>query len=519
MTQLPFDDARQLQGQLEADVCVVGAGAAGIVVGLRLAQAGYTTLLLEGGGTEESQWTDSHFPSSNLGASYHDLSECRTHRFGGTTHEYGGFSRPVSARDFDPVPGSELATWPMTYEDLAPWVDRARHLVGFEADDFDLDTRLRQAEMPEAPSDGGIAETSVFARPDPQLRAYSRLFADDLASQRRLRIILHALVTHIRLSPAGGSVTALDAATEGGNQLSVRARCYVLACGGVENARLLLDSNEVLPEGIGNRSGMLGRCLMDHPHVERGRVRFDDGPPLHLVLPEADKHDFAACITVPQAVTDEAGCFSYFCRLLPIEHQSAGEEAVRKLIAARRRPFSREFSSAALGAAKDPLPATLAASRLFGVRPREFVLNHRIEQAPNPSSRIVLLDERDELGRRLVGVDWHLSDVDVRTFEVGQAHALEYLESIGASRIRASQVSESVLADAGSTYWHNMGTTRMSTHPSDGVVDPNCRVHGVDNLYVAGSSVFCRGTFSPPTMTIVAFGLRLAAHLQESWSR
>ena len=505
-------DARRLDPDsvLHADVCVVGGGAAGIVLALQLSAAGHRTLLLEAGGLDADSWTTELFRGDNLGMPYWSLDECCGHRFGGTTYKYAGHSKPVSPRDFAPVPGMPLATWPITHDDVAPWVAEAELVLGYQPVDFDVTTRVQRAGMRQPAEYPNLAETSLFVRDDAVVKPYPRRFADAIGAARNLEIVLHAVVTRVALDPEGKCVTGLDVGAEGGASFAVEAREYVLACHAVENARLLLDSDDVAAGGIGNASGVLGRCFMDHPHVDAGRVHFSHDAPAHLVYPEAARHGFAACIATPQRVTDAASCFQYFCRLLPVEHDHAGAQAVARLTRTWRHPRSPAFRRSLGTTVRDPVHASIGLARGAGVRPREFVLNHRIEQAPNPDSRIVLLDDRDALGRRRAGVDWQLCDTDARTLEVGQAAALRYLERIGATRLRGSRTDVEFVATRGATYWHHIGTTRMSELPADGVVDRDCRVHGVDNLSVAGSSVFCRATFSPPTMTIVAFALRLA---------
>ena len=507
-----FVDARRLDAGtvLEADICVVGAGAAGIVLALQLSAAGHRTLLLEAGGLDADSWTTELFRGDNLGMPYWSLDECREHRFGGTTYKYGGHSLPVTRRDFAPVPGVPLASWPITYGDVAPWVAHAERMLGYEQADFDVSACLKRAGWPDPVSHPNLAETSVFARDAATVKPYPRRFADAIAAARNLEIVVHAVVTRVALDPAGQRVVGLDVGTESGRSVHVDAREYVLACHAVENARLLLDSDDVVAGGIGNPSGLLGRCFMDHPQVDAGRVHFSRGVPRHLVYPDASRHGFAACVTAPQRVTDAASCLQYFCRLLPVEHEHRAAAAAATLTRTWRHPRGRAFRGALGVTVRDPGHASIGLARVAGIRSREFVLNHRIEQAPNPESRIVLVDERDALGRRRAGVDWQLCDVDARTLEVGQAAALRYLERIGATRVRGARTDVEFLAAAGATYWHHIGTTRMSESPADGVVDRDCRVHGVGNLSVAGSSVFCRATFSPPTMTIVAFALRLA---------
>jgi choline dehydrogenase-like flavoprotein len=370
-------DARALArgSVLDADVCVVGAGAAGIVLGLRLAAAGHRTLLLEAGGMEEDTWTTDLFAGPNLGLPYFGLGESRAHRFGGTTYKYGGYSKPVVPRDFAPVPGVPLATWPIGYDDLAPWVDEALVLLGHHPEDFCPSTRLRNAGFSGPPSDDGAGRTEVFVRDADSEKPYPVRFAQQLHDARNLQIALHAVVTRVCLDPSGSRVLHLEAGSERGTTIRIHARHYVLACHAVENARLLLDSDDVVPQGIGNQSGLLGRCFMDHPHVDAGRAHFARGVPTYLVYPAMVRHGFAACISVPKEITDRAGCLQYFCRLLPVEHNQPGAEAVHILTRGWRHPRSRKFRRAIAQATRDPGPALLAAARSAGFRSRAFVIN------------------------------------------------------------------------------------------------------------------------------------------------
>jgi choline dehydrogenase-like flavoprotein len=147
-------------------------------------------------------------------------------------------------------------------------------------------------------------------------------------------------------------------------------------------------------------------------------------------------------------------------------------------------------------------------------------LTTRIEPAPNPDSRVMLVRERDELGMQRVALDWRLSDVDRRnvrrTLEIFGAE----VGAAGIGRVR-------ILYDEDESGWpadlnggqHHMGTTRMSNDPKQGVVDTNCRVHGLSNLFVAGSSVFPTASGATPTLMLVALALRLADHLKAAMPR
>jgi choline dehydrogenase-like flavoprotein len=481
------------------------------VLALDLARAATGRCCSKPGGMDEDRWTRQLFEAPNVGSPYRPLGNAQGHRFGGTTYKYGGHFAPVTQRDFDPVPGAPLAAWPVTFAEVEPWTVRAEHLLGLQPEDFDAERRTREVGIaPPDPRLGTVAGTALFARNRSDYEPFPQRFAADLVQARDLEVVLRAVVIGIELDARGDHVHSLTVRTQSGSCATVVADASVLASHSVENARLLLDGSRVA-DGLGNRSGWVGRCFADHPHLDSGTVHFPGVVPWHLVYPAMERRGFVTMLTVPQAVTDAAGCFQYFCRLLPLG--APADLAIDAVARGWRRPWTPRSRRAIRSLARSRRTTAHAAVWAAGVASRTFLLSRRIEQAPNPSSRIVLSGERDALGRRRAAVDWHLEDTDFRTLEVGQATALRYLERIGATRIRPSRRDPAFVAGHGSTYWHYIGTTRMASSPSEGVVDADSRVHGVDNLFVAGSSVFCRATFVPPTLTIVALALRLAHHL------
>jgi choline dehydrogenase-like flavoprotein len=139
----------------------------------------------------------------------------------------------------------------------------------------------------------------------------------------------------------------------------------------------------------------------------------------------------------------------------------------------------------------------------------------RIDPAPNPASRITLSDERDALGQRRAQLDWRLDSLDKHSVN-------RTLEIMGAALGRAGLGRLQIVSDDDTTWpedirggWHHMGTTRMSDDPKQGVVDKHCQVHGISNLFVAGSSVFPTAGSGTPTMTLVSLALRLADRIKE----
>ena len=147
---------------------------------------------------------------------------------------------------------------------------------------------------------------------------------------------------------------------------------------------------------------------------------------------------------------------------------------------------------------------------------RAIFFMNELEQAPNPASRVRLIEQRDALGMPRVQLEWRLSGLDKRS--IRRAHELLARElgraGLGRLQLMLSEDEHRWPPELGGGR-HHMGTTRMHRDPARGVVDPDCRVHGVGNLYVAGSSVFPTVGAANPTLTIVALALRLADHLVE----
>jgi choline dehydrogenase-like flavoprotein len=138
-----------------------------------------------------------------------------------------------------------------------------------------------------------------------------------------------------------------------------------------------------------------------------------------------------------------------------------------------------------------------------------FKLNHMTEQVPNPDSRIRLSGEKDRLGRNRIQLDWRLSGIDVRSIIRSQEIIDEQLRKAGLGQLQITMQDESNTQGVQGG-WHHMGTTRMHADPKQGVVDTDCRVHGISNLYIAGPSVFPTCGYANPVLTIVALSIRLA---------
>ena len=313
-----------------------------------------------------------------------------------------------------------------------------------------------------------------------------------------------------------------------GRRLQVKAKLFVLATGGIENARLLLLSNGRHADGIGNERGLVGRYFMEHPRFLAGSIQ-----PARRDLPLRfyKKHEIAqsfvrAHLVLSQETQRAEELVDVQVRLEPVydsRYRRAADSSGANSLAYMFASLGRGKAPDELGTHVRNVMADLDAIALASWRKLRYddiplddiQLYPRIDPTPSPDSRVTLADATDALGRRRARLDWQLHPNDMksvrRTLEILGAE----LGRAGLGRVQIGWEDDERWPPDTSGGWHHMGTTRMSADASSGVVDADCRVHGMGNLYVAGSSVFATAGSGTPTLTIVALALRLAEHVME----
>jgi choline dehydrogenase-like flavoprotein len=527
-------DARSVadQASLECDLCIVGAGAAGIAVADRLLNSGLKICLVESGGEEPHVRTQNLYRGRSTGHPYFRLNVCRFRMLGGSTNRWGGWCRPLDPIDFEQREWVSDSGWPIDELDLAPFSQAAAALLRLPTERFDLD--YWHGRMPPPfPLQGGAFENSIVQY-SPQVNFWEE-YGAGLRRSPAVTVLAHANVTEILLEPRSSRVRGVRVRTLAGREFEVAARAVVLATGGIENARLLLASREARPAGLGNEHDLVGRHFMEHLHVRAGhlvparaavRRDFYARPPWAVdmaqgfITPTADAQrrlGLLSCSISVEAASHRIGT-SY---LWPPEILFGPVRLYRKLSRGRAAPLAGRLDLIAENAYqfRSKLVTGRAARRALrtvshrsgSTGTRVFSLYVRAEQAPDPSSRLTLDRSRDALGMPQVVLDWRVSDRDTDSV---LAWLSTLAEEIAGRRLGLVVPPSPDLTDGIIGGPHHMGTTRMSAEPRRGVVDEQCRVHSLDNLYVAGSSVFATGGYANPTLTIVALALRLADHLR-----
>ena len=373
-----------------------------------------------------------------------------------------------------------------------------------------------------------------------------RRYGEELTRSDRVRIVRDAPVAHIQLTGDGNSVDWIEVAAPDGSRTTVRGRSYVLALGGLETTRLLLASNDLRQAGIGNDSDHLGRNYMSHLCATSGTISFA-GPPdgvaydyaqddegiyvrRRLWLSEAAQREFKLLNTtfrthLPEPADPRHG--DAILSAMFLVKDMVLYEYSRKFV---ENPVSLRGRLSHVGnIARQPLrlasfgtnwlrKRTFAERKLpsvvLGSRDNRYELEFHAEQAPNPDSRLTLSGERDAFGMPRLKVDWRVTELDMESLQRSYDLLARELRSSGAGRLDFDREKLVVKAKRhGIVGGHHIGTTRMSADPRQGVVDPDCRVHGVGNLYVASSAVFPTSGQANPTLTLLALTFRLAEHL------
>lgn len=477
-------DARKLDNGtlIEGDICIVGAGAAGISMALQWMNSPYKVVLLEGGGFALDEKVQELYDGKETGQPYYPLKAMRLHYFGGTTGHWGGFCSPLEHIDFikrDWVPNSG---WPIKRSDLDTFYARSQEILDLGPYDYSVEYwQKKDPSLKPILSDNSVIWNKMWQFSKPVSR-FGKKYKDTIVNAKNIHLYTYANVTDITANDGISHIKEVTVKNYAGKEHKVRAKIFVLACGAIQNSRMLLASDKQAAKGLGNDNDLVGRYFMEHIEI------FGSGE-LWLKKPDALK----------------------LYMLNPVTRAPRAELAVTEKQQTEHRILNGTISLAPLLKEGEKL---LPPNSVYPA----FQLITRIEQMPNPESRVTLSDDKDSLGVPRATLHWQLSPLDKKSIRkiymlFGQQAGKE-----GVGRVKLSEF----LRDENDLSWpsftgggqHHMGTTRMSDNPKEGVVDANCKVHSISNLYIAGSSCFATGGAPNPTLTLVALSLRLSDHLK-----
>ena len=359
------------------------------------------------------------------------------------------------------------------------------------------------------------------------------VYREQLRTASNVTVYLHANALRLRSNENGSHVEGVEAVSLTGQKYTVNARDYVLACGGIENARLLLLSRDAHPGGLCNEHDVVGRYFMEHPTVSAGAILSGQSQKVQDVFSPGlvGGRLVEVGLGLSPQIQETRRCLNAVARASPVLTRDSTQAMREVLWFLKHRRVHQEvsmfhdmawFKERIGDIARDPLGIIANLFRHAAGRPKRFrvdslLLQIRTEQAPNPDSRVTLSGVTDALGQQRAHLHWELTMRDKLTMRVAAEAFDGELRRLGLGELRMAPwlaSDELVWPPDMVGGHHHMGTTRMSDDPRTGVVNSDCRTHAVDNLFVAGSSVFPTAGYANPTMTLLALAIRLADHLR-----
>jgi choline dehydrogenase-like flavoprotein len=532
--------------ELTCDVCIIGSGAAGITLARELGKRGIDTICISGGAAKASAADEDlyrgHIP--NFGA-HEPLEENRARVFGGSTTLWGGRLVPFDPIDFEKREFVPLSGWPISYKEMARYIPRASKLCESPEHSYEL---AADSSPNDLPSEIGPSIVSNHCERWSMPTDFAQRYTAELRHSEHVRILFDLHCVDLELNEPLASVQRVETRSIGGVRKFIRARTVVLAAGGLENPRLLLASRRQMREGIGNQYDLVGRCYMGHIIGTHGFLRLNSKrlPPFFRLL----KDEHGIYMRRRLWLTPEAQRDRRIMNIIAYPYRTSSDDPQHRdpvlsllhLAGTRPEQLRRDGLYTTLAhlrnvAISNPLALADAGRQLWGRfrgSPRlPFVLPYRRhnreaisfqgEHAPNLESRVVLSDRTDQFGMPRLEPRVAFSEIDSVTVLKFYSILDNSLQKLGLGRVEfAESELRKCLYQATTNYdshAHHIGTTRMSDNPREGVVDSNCRVHGIENLYIAGSSVFATSGHANPTLTILALTLRLADCLIAARSR
>lgn len=537
---IPFSTAGNIP---DCDVCIVGAGPVGIALALACERRGLSVLVIESGQEAPDRFAAALAAGHAVNAQHHAPTAIAMHRgFGGTSRWWGGRCVPLDDIDFTRRPHVSGPAWPIAHSDIVAWHEPAAEFFGIAAARF---------VAPAGPwNEFGDARCDQLERWTPEIDAGARHRAH-LTASASITVLLGATVTELHLSEDGRRIDALTVA-DAHRRTVIKPERIALACGGLETTRLLLHAQQRRPELFGGTDGALGRGYMGHLSGKIADLVLADPTAVSVHDFFLDQNVFVRrrlTLKKEAQLRERLLNIAFWADNPPLFAAGHGNGVLsmawlalaipsvgRRLVAegvrlnhvgpaphqwlhhignVGRAPFSTAREIAAILHAR-LLSSPRKPGFLTKSRNGRYALHYMAEQAPNRESRVTLSSRSDALGLPFLDIDLRYTNADVQS--ALRAHDVldRSLQQAGLGRLEyrdAPDARPTRIMQQATDGYHQVGTTRMGLTAQDSVVDADCRVHGISNLYVSSSSVFPGSGQANPTFVAVALAMRLAAHL------
>ena len=527
---------------VNADICIIGAGMAGITIARELMNTSKTVVVLESGQVEETPAAQELTDGTSIGEKYFELSTTRFRVLGGNSHRWAGWCRPLDPIDFENRPWVEDSGWPISADDLAPYFVDAHKVCQVEVANYDLEkveSVVPQLYRPPFTNDDVVTVMWTHSPPT----KFGVAYRAQLEEAANVTVHLGATVTN--LDGSDPSIVPSVTVRTDNSTYAVKAKTIVIALGGLETPRLLLTSTDATPAGYGNQNDVVGRYFMEHPHLLCGNVQITKMPSNRPSVLALDKGlggirarlalqrpsgDVKFALSVSPELQRANELLNVSVHFTVVHHARTESDTITslRLIVGNLRSPLRMYRQVRAGAIPGGLSVHVK-NILKGIpevvrvlidniirKPRQIGLFVQAEQSPNPNSRVLIdPDNLDRYGVPKLVLDWRLRETDKRSIRKTQELISGQLEAAGVGHVEPAAwlASEGWGDDLGGGH-HHIGTARMGADPKTSVVDSNGLIHGSSNVYIGDASVFPTAGFANPGLTTVAMALRLADHLK-----
>lgn len=488
-----FNEAWPRVAEARYDVCICGAGAAGITIARKLAARGKKVLLLEGGGLSYSDESQDHYKGRSVGPHpFWWFETARSRFFGGSSNCWTGVCGIMDPVTFEKNSDERrLPGWPISREEILGGLDEAKEILDIPGANF---SRSKQPDF-----DSPWFDRYPFAM-SPPTRFFEK-YGSEIKQSKQIDAFDNANLVDLRLSDDLAGVKHLLVRNYNGKIAEVSASQYVMALGAIENARMLLNANKQVSSGLGNNTGMVGRCFMESLNAPIGRFLITDPEFWQRATNSGGQREIALVMT--EELIRQKDINSGVINFTPNSQvDSYGRLRVLK-------QFLRDT------ACKSPTVTELARRFNDFDCPGDGIIHSLIEQEANPNSRVTLTDDVDAFGVPRVQLNWQFHERDYKTIRTISIESAKEMARLNRARVQLAPFildPDLEIKDMG-VNMHHMGTTRMSADPRYGVVNENCQIHGIKNLYIAGPSIFPRCGGRNPMVATVLLALRLGDFL------
>lgn len=552
-------DSRELPPNhvIETEVCIIGSGPSGVVLARELANTSSHVCLLESGGISQDSDIQNLSFGQTIGDPFLSIQATRNRQFGGNSNVWsiklgreadrqwkiGVRYVPLDDIDFEHRDWVPYSGWPIGREELNPYYEKAHSVAASGPFAYEPESWSNEQVTPFNFEDSAFA-SKVFQFGTRTV--FHQDYLKELSAASNVDIYLYATAVELETDEDHSSIKRVRVSNFTGNSYWVQAKVFVLATGGVEVARLMLASNQHQASGVGNENDLVGRFFMDHPLLDLGRLYPTNTDVFQKAafydMRRIDGHAVMGHLKPSRSAMTEHhllnGAIVLFPR--PSQRQTQAILSLKELVEQGylKNPNPKHWPAIAQHLLKIAggidyvvragyLAKTYDQSLLHGfgrggwseqpqthTRFQSFEVLLVTEQAPDPTNRVQLSRDRDPLGMLRAELHWKWGQVNIDSAKCTQDLFAATVEHAGIGRLAKNCRDGYPYLNAPAGMAHHIGTTRMSAHPNQGVVNENCRVHSVPNLYVASSAVFPTGGYANPTLTILALSLRLADHLK-----